>query len=133
MIRFMLDTNIVVHTMRNRPDRVRRAVNLHARELCISSITYSELVNGAMRSEQTERNLADVEGFVSHLDVLPFDRTDATHGGEIRAEMAGRGRSIGGYDALIAGHARAKGLILVTNNMREFRTIPGLRLENWAR
>jgi tRNA(fMet)-specific endonuclease VapC len=129
----MLDTNIVIYTMKNRPDRVRRAFNAHAQDICISSITYSELVGGALRSMQVERNLADVEGFVSHLDVLPFERHDAAHGGEIRAELAGRGRSIGAYDALIAGHARARGLILVTNNMREFRPVPGLRLENWAR
>ena len=129
----MLDTNIVIYTIKNRPDKVRRAVNVHAQQLSISSITYSELVYGAMRSRHPARNLADIEGFAANLDVLPFNENDAAHGGDIRAGLRERGRSIGAYDALIAGHARGRGLILVTNNMNDFRSVPGLRLENWAR
>jgi tRNA(fMet)-specific endonuclease VapC len=129
----MLDTNIVIYTIKNRPDKVRHAVNLHARELCISAITYSELVYGANRSSQPARNLADVEGFVANLEVLAIDEGGAAHGGEIRADLAARGRPIGVYDSLIAGHARSRGLILVTNNTNDFRSVRGLRLENWAR
>lgn len=129
----MLDTNIVVYTIKNRPDKVRRAVSVHTQQLGISSITYSELVYGAMRSKFPKRNLADIEGFAANFDVLPFNENDAAHGGDIRAGLMQRGRSMGAYDALIAGHARARGLILVTNNMNDFRAVPGLRLENWAR
>lgn len=133
MIKYLLDTNIVIYTIKNRPDKVRRAVSVHSRQLGISAITYSELVYGAMRSQYPQRNLADVDGFAANLDVLPFNENDAAHGGEIRAGLKERGRTMGAYDALIAGHARARGLILVTNNMNDFRSVPGLRLENWAR
>ena len=129
----MLDTNIVIYTIKNRPDKVRRAFNMHSQQLCVSCITYAELVYGAMRSRYPQRNLADIQGFAANVEILAMAEADAVHGGEIRAEMADRGRDIGGYDALIAGHARARGLILVTNNMRDFRSIAGLRLENWAR
>ena len=133
MIKYLLDTNIVIYTIKNRPDKVRRAVGVHAHQLGISAVTYSELAYGAMRSRYPQRNLADIEGFAANLDVLPFNENDATHGGDIRARLVERGRTMGAYDALIAGHARARGLILVTNNMNDFRSVPGLRLENWAR
>ena len=133
MIKYLLDTNIVIYTIKNRPDKVRRAVNVHSQQLGISSITYSELILGAMSSRYPQRNLADIEGFAANLDVLPLNENDAAHGGDIRAGLVERGRSMGAYDALIAGHARARGLILVTNNMNDFRSVPGLRLENWAR
>ena len=133
MIKYILDTNIVIYTMKNRPEKVRRAVNLHAGQLCISSITYSELVYGAERSSHTEQNLHDIEEFAANLEVISFDTQDATHGGEVRSDLAECGQTIGAYDALIAGHARSKGLVLVTNNMKEFLRVPGLRVENWAR
>ena len=133
MIRYMLDTNIVIYTINNRPDKVRKAFNRHAGQLCISSISYSELIYGIHRSSMPERNEQDVNGFVANLEILPFDSAGAAHGGEVRAELARTGKPIGAYDALIAGHARSRGLILVTNNTREFRSVAGLRLENWAR
>ncbi len=132
MLKFMLDTNIVIYTIKNRPEKVRGLFNQHEGQTCISSITWGELVYGAERSSQPERNLADIEGFAARLEVAVFDDQAAIHFGQIRAELYRKGKPIGPYDMMIVGHARALGLILVTNNMKEFERVPGLRLENWV-
>ena len=88
---------------------------------------------GAEHSQQVERNLADIEGLVARLEVLPFNGKAAYHFGRIRAELYRTGQPIGPYDMMIAGHARASGLILATNNVKEFVRVPGLLLENWAK
>ncbi len=132
MLKYMLDTNIVIYTMRNRPDVVRRRFNRHQGRMCISTVTLGELIYGVEKSSQPERNMEVIEGFAARMEVLPFEDQDAFHFGQIRAELARQGRPIGPYDAMIAAHARARGLILVTNNMREFRRVAGLRLEDWS-
>lgn len=131
MLRCMLDTNIVIYTMKNRPPALREAFKKQDGRLCISSITYMELVFGAERSSNPERNMRSLDGFVARMEVLPLDDSAAAHAGQIRAELAKQGTPIGPYDQLIAGHARALGLVLVTNNEREFSRVAGLRLENW--
>jgi tRNA(fMet)-specific endonuclease VapC len=78
------------------------------------------------------RNLADIEGLAARLEVSPFDTEAATNFGQLRAELYSSGNPIGPYDMIIAGHARSLGLILVTNNSKEFDRVPGLRIENWA-
>ena len=128
----MLDTNIVIYTMKNKPASVRAALKKHDGRMCISSITYMELVYGAERSSNPERNLTSLEGFIARIDVLPLDDSAAVHAGQIRAELANLGTPIGPYDQLIAGHARSQGLVLVTNNENEFSRVSGLRLENWV-
>ena len=128
----MLDTNIVIYTMKNKPASVRSAFKKQDGRMCISSITYMELVYGAERSANPERNLTSLEGFVARIDVLPLDDSAAVHAGQIRAELANLGTPIGPYDQLIAGHARSRGLVLVTNNENEFSRVSGLRLENWV-
>jgi tRNA(fMet)-specific endonuclease VapC len=132
MLKYMLDTNIVIYTMKNRPDVVRRRFNRHQGRMCISTVTLGELIYGVEKSSQPERNMEVIEGFAARMEVLPFEDQDAFHFGQIRAELARQGRPIGPYDAMIAAHARARGLILVTNNMREFRRVAGLRLEDWS-
>ena len=132
MLKYMLDTNIVIYTIKHRPARVRETFKRHAGQMCVSTVTVGELVFGAERSTQIERNLADMEGFLARLDVLPFDAGAATHFGQVRAELYRVGRPIGPYDMMIAGHARALGFIVVTNNLREFKRVPGLRVENWT-
>jgi len=127
----MLDTNIVIYTIKNRPVAVRKAFKRHEGQMCISSVTWGELVYGAERSSQPERNLADIEGLAARLETAPFDVLAATHFGQLRAELYSAGRPIGPYDMMIAGHARALGLVLVTNNLKEFKRVPGLRVENW--
>ena len=132
MLKYMLDTNIVIYTMKNRPAEVREAFNRHQGRMCISAITLGEMVFGAEHSQQVERNLTDIETMVARLEVLPFNDNAAYHFGQIRAELYSVGRPIGPYDMMIAGHARAAGLILVTNNVNEFKLVPGLILENWV-
>lgn len=128
----MLDTNILIYTIRNRPFEVREAFKQHDGQMCISTVTLGELVFGAEKSANRERNLQDIYGLVARLHVADFDRTAAVHFGQIRAELIRAGTPIGPYDAMIAGHARCAGLVLVTNNVREFARVSGLRLENWV-
>ena len=132
MLNYMLDTNIAIYTVKNRPKKVRRAFRTHAGEMCLSAVSLGELVYGAERSSQVEHNLAIVEGFAAQLEVAPFGDRAAVHFGQLRAELAAKGSPIGPYDTMIAAHARSLGLVLVTNNLREFRRVPGLRVENWA-
>ena len=131
-MKYMLDTNIVIYTMKNKPDSVRERFKKYHGRMCISSITYMELVYGAERSSNPDRNLTSLEGFVARMDVLPLDDSAAAHAGQIRAELARLGMPIGPYDQLIAGHARSQGLVLVTNNEKEFVRVMGLRTENWV-
>ena len=132
MLKYMLDTNIVIYTMRNRPERVRDAFKKHDGRMCISSVTLGELVYGAEKSADAEQNLANIESMISLIEVKPFDSQAATHFGQIRASLAKIGKPIGPYDTMIAGHARALGLVLVTNNEHEFERVPGLMRENWV-
>ncbi len=132
MLKYMLDTNIVIYTMKNRPQTVKRRFQQHHGRMAISTVTLGELVFGAEHSQQAERNLADIESMAARLDVLPFDDSAAYHFGQIRAALYDMGKPIGPYDMMIAGHARSRGLKLVTNNMQEFERVEGLQLENWT-
>lgn len=133
MLKYMLDTNIAIYTIKNKPGEVREAFKAHDGQMCISSITLMELIYGAEASAAVERNLRDIEGFVARLDVLSYDYEAAIHTGQLRAELKKIGRPIGPYDEMIAGHARSKGLIVVTHNTRQFENVPGIRLENWVK
>ncbi|WP_305825970.1 type II toxin-antitoxin system tRNA(fMet)-specific endonuclease VapC [Sphingobium sp. AP50] len=128
----MLDTNICIFTIKNRPQGVRAAFKRHHDQMCISSVTLMELIYGAEKSANSERNLMVVEGFAARLEVLDYGREAAAHTGQLRAELACAGTPIGPYDQMIAGHARSCGMILVTNNLREFDRVPGLRIEDWV-
>lgn len=132
MLRYMLDTNICIYTIKNNPAIVREKFQQHQHHLCISSIVLSELLYGAEKSDTPTKSLALIEGLAARLEVLDFDENAAAHSAEIRAELAKKGTPIGHYDVLIAGHARSRGLILVSNNLREFERVGGLRLENWV-
>lgn len=132
MLRYMLDTNICIFTIRKKPDAIRVAFNLHHTQMCISSVTVMELMYGVEVSSQSPRSLASVEGFIARLDVLDYDVPAAAHTAQIRAELTKAGRQIGPYDQMIAGHARSRGLVVVTNNTKEFKRVLGLRIEDWA-
>ena len=132
MIKYMLDTNICIFTIKNKPQIVREAFNRHNGQLCISAVTLMELIYGAEKSAAPEKNLAVIEGFTARLEVLPFDNEAAAHTGMIRSELAKAGTPIGPYDHMIAGHARSRGFIVVTNNLREFERVQGLRVEDWV-
>ena len=132
MLKYLLDTNIVIYVIKNRPQALRERFAAHQGRMALSSVSLMELVFGAEKSAQPERNMRDIEGFVARLDVLSFADAAALHAGQIRADLVKKGTPIGPYDQMIAGHARSEGLILVTNNMAEFQRVSGLRLESWA-
>lgn len=132
MLKYLLDTNIVIYTLKNRPQQVKRRFEAHHGRMGISAVTLGELVFGAEHSQQVDRNLADIEAMVARLEVLPFEDKAAYHSGQIRATLYRMGQPIGPYDMMIAGQARALGLILVTNNVKEFQRVPGLVLEDWS-
>ena len=132
MLKYLLDTCTCIYTIKNRPQEVREAFRRHNNQLSISSITLMELIKGAEKSENPETNMEVIEGFAARLEVLDFDRYAAAHSGQIIATLELRGQKIGAYDCQIAGHARSRGLIVVTNNIREFERVPGLQLENWV-
>jgi tRNA(fMet)-specific endonuclease VapC len=127
----MLDTNLCVRLLRDRPQGLRNRFNAEAANLCISSIALYELLYGAAKSARPEHNRSEVENFVSRIAVLDFDDDAASHAGEIRASLQAQGKLIGAYDLLIAGHARSRGFLLVTGNLDEFRRVDGLRCEDW--
>ena len=132
MIKYMLDTNIVIYVIKRRPLEVLETFNRNAMAMSISSITFAELIHGVEKSNKPEKNMAAVQDFTSRLKVIEYDRFAAMHYGEIRANLERKGTPIGVNDLHIAGHARSKGLILVTNNINEFDRVEGLRLENWV-
>ncbi len=132
MLKYMLDTNIVIYVIKRRPVEVLHIFNSHVGQLCISSITLAELLHGAEKSARVEHNLRQVEDFVSRLDVLDYGIKAAAHYGDIRANLERKGLTIGVNDLHIAGHARSEGLTLVTNNLQEFERVAGLRLDNWV-
>ncbi len=130
---YMLDTNICIYAIKNKPEQVlqRLQENL-SKGLCISAITLAELEHGVEKSANPEKNQMALIQFLSILDILPFDDLAATEYGNICAYLQKQGTPIGTMDMLIAGHARAENLILVTNNVREFKRVPNLCIENWA-
>jgi tRNA(fMet)-specific endonuclease VapC len=131
MLRYMLDTNLCIRVLRDRPAAVRARFNQEADGLCISSVVLYELLYGAAKSAQPERHRAEVEQFAARLQLLDFDQEAAGHAADIRATLERSGQVIGGYDLMIAGHARSRGLIVVTGNLREFQRVQGLRSEDW--
>jgi tRNA(fMet)-specific endonuclease VapC len=131
MLKYLLDTNIVIYVLKRRPKEVLEIFNRNASRMAISSITLSELIFGAEKSPNVDKNLEAIEEFVSHLDVLPYDAKASQQYGQIKAALEKRGEIIGENDIHIAAHAISQGLILVTNNLREFKRVPNLALENW--
>ena len=132
MLRYMLDTNICIDVIKNRPAGLRERFNRLADQLCISAITLAEIVCSAEKSARPIENIAVVEQFAARLDVLPFGERAATHYGRLRADLERAGHPIGVHDMMIGGHARSEGLTLVSNNLREFQRIDGLRVDNWV-
>ncbi len=132
MIKYMLDTNIVIYTIKNKPSHVKQVLQQNYNQVCISTVTLMELYFGVEKSAKPEQNLQDVEGFVARVDVVDYDAEAAFHTGQIRSALAKLGKPIGPYDQMLAGHARSAGLVLVTNNEKEFSRVPGMLVENWA-
>lgn len=128
---FMLDTAMCIYVIKNHPPAViRKMKQFSLCELVISSITVCELEYGASKSCNPEKNRQTLVKFLTPFEVHSFDETAAFHYGEIRAHLERSGKPT--MDMLIAAHARSLSLTLVTNNLREFERVPGLRTENWV-
>lgn len=127
---YLLDSNAMIELL-NTPagPLARRVRQQHPSEIGLSSIVAFELYYGAHNSQRQAENLARLDKL--RLEVLPFDLEDAQHAGDIRMILKSAGTPIGAYDTLIAGQARARGLTLVSHNLREFQRVPGLRVESW--
>jgi tRNA(fMet)-specific endonuclease VapC len=132
-MRFLLDTNICIYLIKQRPLQVREKFNAYSvGEIGVSSITVSELWYGVAKSQRRKANRRALRQFLLPLTVATFDETAAQAYGEIRAALEENGRPISAMDMLIAAHAVSEGVVLVTNNEREFARVPDLTVENWV-
>ncbi|NBJ90870.1 type II toxin-antitoxin system tRNA(fMet)-specific endonuclease VapC [Acutalibacter sp. 1XD8-36] len=130
---YMLDTNICIYVIKNKPEKVLVKFKEElSNGVCISAITLAELEYGMKHSSDSVKNARALLRFLFPLTILPFDSAAASEYGAIRAWLQELGTPIGPMDMLIAGHARAENMVLVTNNVREFKRVPGLKIENWA-
>jgi tRNA(fMet)-specific endonuclease VapC len=133
-MRFMLDTNICIYIIKKRPPQVlNRFRAFEVADIGVSSITVSELEYGVEKSSNRQQNREALMAFLGPLEIAPYDDLAAHHYGDIRACLERAGRPVGAMDLLIAAHARSLSIPLVTNNVSEFRRIPGLLIENWLK
>jgi tRNA(fMet)-specific endonuclease VapC len=130
-MRYLLDTNTCVDVMRNHPNVVNRMSGVAPGDSVISTITSYELYTGIAKCGSPDKEQAKVDLLLRTVIELPFDQTAAREAGRIRGLLESRGEMIGPYDVLLAAHALAAGLILVTANTNEFQRVPGLTVENW--
>lgn len=129
----MLDTNICIYILKNKPESVvKKFKSLRPSDIFLSSITVAELRLGASKSHHPKKNHRVIDIFVAQFRVEDFGELDAHVFGEVMGELQKLGKPIGPMDALIASQAKRHGQILVTNNLREFKRVPKLKLENWV-
>ena len=131
MLRYLLDTNLCIRVIRDRPAGLRPRFNAEANSLCISDMVLFELLYGAEKSARPAETRQVMERFAARLTVLPFDSDAAAQTAEIRTTLERQGLVIGAYDLMIAGHARSRGLTVATGNLKEFTRVSGLRSEDW--
>lgn len=132
-MRYMLDTNICIYAIKHKPEKVFNELQKHdPSEVCISSVTYAELVHGVEKSAAVEKNRVALSLLLANIEILDFDVEAANCYGKIRADLEKKGTPIGPLDMMIAGHAQSHGYTIVTNNVREFERVPDLKIANWA-
>lgn len=132
-MRYMLDTNICIYAIKHKPEKVLEELQRHdPSDVCISAVTYAELIHGVEKSAAIEKNRLALSLLLANIEMFDFDAKAADCYGKIRAELEKKGSPIGPLDMMIAGHALSLEFTLVTNNMKEFSRVSGLRLENWA-
>ena len=130
---YMLDTNICIYLIKKRPPNLlEKFKSIRTKNICVSVVTYAELTYGVERSSSKKMNQKIVTGFISHLDVLPWDMDAADHYGKLRSGLEKKGTPIGNMDMLIASHALSEKCTLVSNNLRAFKRVPSLKYENWV-
>ena len=132
-MKYMLDTNICIFTIKNKSTSlIQRLSKIDPSEICISSVTLSEMYYGVYKSQAKEKNLSALEKMLTSLEVVPFASLAAQSYGEVRASMEKTGNIIGPLDFLIAAHALSLKSILVTNNVSEFKRVKSLKVEDWT-
>ena len=130
---FLIDTNICIYIINKRPPEViQKFKDKEVGQIGISSITVSELQYGVSKSKFKKQNLRRLEEFLTPFQILPYDEPASKFYGEIRSQLESQGTIIGHLDLLIAAHALSQNLVLVTNNEKEFKRIPSLKVENWV-
>lgn len=132
-MKYMLDTNICIYAIKHKPQKVfEQLQRINPEDVCISSVTYAELVHGVEKSNAVEKNRFALALLLSKIEILSFDVNAANEYGKIRADLERKGTPIGTLDMMIAGHAKSVDCIVVTNNVKEFCRIDNLEIVNWA-
>lgn len=132
-MKYMLDTNICIYLIKKHPEAVLKKFKLFKiGDICISSVTFAELMYGVRKSQQQQKNQQALEEFILPLDIVPFDDAAAIDYGHIRADLEKKGALIGSLDLMIAAHAQSLNVTLVTNNKKEFLRVPHLKVEDWV-
>lgn len=132
-MRYMLDTNICIYAIQHKPEQVFLRLQEHDPvEICISSVTYAELVHGVEKSKSIEKNRLALTLLLANIEIISFDSLAAESYGKVRADLEKMGTPIDPLDMMIAGHAKALDYTVVTNNTKKFERVKGLKLENWA-
>ena len=131
-MKYLLDTNTCIYIINKKPpSAVNRIRSKHPDEVSISTITIAELEYGVHRSKHIDQNRIALLEFLVPFMILDFDQSAAAVYGGVRASLERKGTPIGPMDLLLAAQALSQQLILVTNNLREFRRVAGLQIENW--
>ena len=132
-MRYMLDTNICIYAIKHKPEKVfQKLQEVDPEDVCVSSVTYAELVHGVEKSAAVDKNRLAVSMLLANIEILNFDVNAANYYGKIRADLEKKGMPIGPLDMMIAGHAQSLGYTVVTNNVKEFSRVNNLRIENWT-
>ncbi len=130
--KFMLDTNICIYIQRRHSEKINELYNsIKPGEAVISVVTWGELLFGAVKSRKAKAVYKSLEEFVTIVQILPMPLECAKYYGNLRADLEKRGRPIGMNDLWLAAHAMTLNLTLITNNTREFKRIPNLKIDNW--
>lgn len=132
-MKYMLDTNICIYAIKHKPEQVFLHLQEHdPADICISAVTYAELVHVVEKSKAVEKNRIALTLLLANIEIMDFDSLAAESYGKIRADLEKADTPIGPLDMMIAGHAKSRGYIVVTNNTKEFARVNGLKIENWT-
>lgn len=132
-MRYMLDTNICIYAIKHKPEKVFNILQeVDPEDVCVSSVTYAELVHGVEKSAAVEKNRLALFMLLANIEIKNFDTDAADCYGKIRADLEKKGTPIGPLDMMIAGHAQSLDLTIVTNNVKEFARVDNLKIENWT-
>jgi tRNA(fMet)-specific endonuclease VapC len=131
---FMLDTDVCIYLIKERPSKLLAEIlKRPPSEICLSSVTVSELEYGVAKSAHPERNRRALDKFLLPFEIAPYGMDAARAYGPVRAELERKGRPIGSLDTMIAAHAKSLKATLITNNVKEFSRVAGLEVGEWSK